>query len=420
MCILGFYPKRIILYKNLQNFDFLCNKLEFDVTMKKQSLPIAYICLFSLLVFIGCDKKTALIEGNIENANKRTLYFEEINVSKRSVIDSVKLGDKGTFSFTYKFVKDEPTFIVLRTDSVALGTLLLEKGETVNYSADFKRLKNYTVKGSEGSIFVKQLNDELINTSARLDSLARILQNADGTDGYDTLLRQIDVKMGSVAVKHKQFLARFIKDHSTSYASFTAIYQRLPGGASFFGKNTDLIYYKTLVDSLSVRYPNSDYVRVLNDDYKSIENVVIMQDMFNNAQEHEGMLDIELPNTEDRMVKLSSLQAKVILIDFWAPFGKEQLMDNRELIDIYNKYNSKGFEIYQISEGKDKDKWKQVVNNQELKWVSVMDNQQSYAALLYNVSELPANYLIDASGEIIGKNLFGDKLDKKLNEILSK
>lgn len=389
-------------------------------TMKNQLLPIIFISLLFSILINSCSNKSATIKGDVKNAKGRTLYIEQLIISTRKVVDSTKLNDKGNFSFNYKFTKNEPTFVVLRADSVTLATLLIEEGEKVLYSGDFKQPSVYTVEGSQGSLWVKELNEGLMTLSHKIDSLARVLKKAENDNEYAKISEQVNYNMGALVVKHKQALIRFIINHPTSFASFVAIYQRLPAGVGFFGKTADMLYYKTLVDSLSAHYPNSVYVQVLNDDYKKIENAVAMQNLLDNASVSEGIPDVELLDVNGKKVKLSSLRGKVVLVDFWSAADKAMLMNNRELVDIYNKHRSRGFEVYQISEDKEDTAWLEAINNQQLTWVSVMDTPSSYAASLYNVTRLPANYLLNGSGEIIGKNLFGEALDKKLNEVLSR
>lgn len=384
----------------------------------KKILPTSLCFMLLLLTICACNSHTASIKGEIKNAGGQKLYFEELNIATRKLLDSAKLGDNGNFSFKYKFKNDEPMFIILRTDSVTLATLLLEKGETVNFNADFRQPSKYNINGSEGSALVQQLNNELSVTIKKFDSLNTILMQSQGAEDFDTVLEEIDYASGAIAAKHKQALIRFIIRNPQSYASINAIYQKLPGDIRFFGKATDVNYYKILADSLSARYPNSAYVQILKDDYENLQKLITMQNLVENAEIAEGVPEIELPDTDRKMVKLSSLRGKFVLIDFWAPSNKEMLMLNRELAETYEKYNTRGFEVYQISEEKDRDIWLQAINNQQLKWINVMDTQTSQAASLYNVTHLPSNYLIDKSGQIIGKNLYGDALDKKLNEAL--
>ncbi len=42
------------------------------------------------------------------------------------------------------------------------------------------------------------------------------------------------------------------------------------------------------------------------------------------------------------------------------------------------------------------------------------------AATLYGVHAIPQNFLIDPQGKIVAKNLRGDALDDKLQELLGK
>ena len=384
--------------------------------MKKQSFSI--ICVVFLLILLAsCNNNSVTIKGEIKNAGERKLYIEELNIATRKLVDTTKISPNGGFSFKYKFTRDEPSFLILRTDSLTLATLLLEKGEALNYSGDLKQPNKYTVEGSQGSQLVKELNDQLLVTTFKFDSLSKIIQKTDETTYRYS---ELNHELNALVVKHKQGLIRFIMQHITSFASFTAIYQRLSSDISFFGQNSDMLYYKTLADSLSVYYPNSVYVRILNDDYKQIANTINLQNMLDNAPVTNTIPDIELENNDGIKVKLTSLRGKFVLVDFWAASEKELLMNNRELVDIYDKYKSRNFEIYQISEDGEKEAWLEAIHNQEIKWISVRDTHSAYAAKLYNITQMPANYLINESGEILAKNLFGENLSKKLNELLPK
>ena len=106
------------------------------------------------------------------------------------------------------------------------------------------------------------------------------------------------------------------------------------------------------------------------------------------------------------------------MLDFWSAANTEMLLNNRELVDIYNKYKSRNFEIFQVNVDQNKTAWLDAISNQHIQWISVMDTPASYAIKLYNITRIPSNYLLNEKGEIIEKNLYGDNLDKKLNAVL--
>jgi hypothetical protein len=95
-------------------------------------------------------------------------------------------------------------------------------------------------------------------------------------------------------------------------------------------------------------------------------------------------------------------------------------LNNNELLPIYEKYKSDGFEIYQVSLDEDRESWLRTINTQNLPWINVCDfrGTQTYPVRIYNITKLPANYLINRDSEIIGKDLFGEKLEEKIRENL--
>ena len=118
--------------------------------------------------------------------------------------------------------------------------------------------------------------------------------------------------------------------------------------------------------------------------------------------------DIALNDINGRQQILSAYKGNVIALIFWDSENVAQRNYNAELVEIYNKYHKKGFEIYQVSLNSDKTAWALQVKSQQVPWISVCDPQGylSASALMYNVTNLPAMYLIDKEGTIVGKDIF--------------
>jgi hypothetical protein len=86
---------------------------------------------------------------------------------------------------------------------------------------------------------------------------------------------------------------------------------------------------------------------------------------------------------------------------------------------LYNKYNKKGFEIYGVSLDSNRDKWLAALEKDQRVWanVSSLEGFKTPAAFDYAVTALPDNYLIDAAGKIIAKNIHGEELEVLLEEL---
>ncbi len=122
---------------------------------------------------------------------------------------------------------------------------------------------------------------------------------------------------------------------------------------------------------------------------------------------------------EGKLLKLSDLRGKVVLIDFWASWCGPCRRENPNVVKLYNTYKDKGFEILGVSLDRDKQRWLDAIAQDGLTWPHVSDLQQwsNAAAQLYGVNSIPHTVLVDKQGRIIARNLRGEALAQKLAEL---
>jgi thiol-disulfide isomerase/thioredoxin len=137
--------------------------------------------------------------------------------------------------------------------------------------------------------------------------------------------------------------------------------------------------------------------------------------------------DIDYPTPDGKNISLSSLEGKMVLIDFWASWCPPCRRENPNLVQTYNTFKDKkfqngdGFTIYSVSLDQTKDKWEEAIVTDQLSWeyhVSDLKYWQSVPAAMYQVQSIPSNVLIDGNGIIVAKNLRGPDLGAALTSML--
>ena len=129
--------------------------------------------------------------------------------------------------------------------------------------------------------------------------------------------------------------------------------------------------------------------------------------------------DFSAATPEGGTKSLKSLRGKVLLVDFWASWCGPCRRENPNVVAVYNKYKSKGFDVLGVSLDTDAARWKGAIQDDKLTWhhVSDLGGWRSAPAQLYKVTGIPQTLLLDKNGVIIAKNLRGPALEEKLKEI---
>jgi thiol-disulfide isomerase/thioredoxin len=362
------------------------------------------------------------IIGKLDNAEGKMIYLYEMSTYDLNLMDSVIIDSNGEFRFDGEI--DQVRFMSIRENEINYLVLIVSPGEKISISGDFSDLqKTATVSGSPESELAVEMNRKMHSTILQLDSLGRYYRsNLNGSAAQIQELRDdIARSFQETAEEQREYTIDFITRNPGSLASLMALYQQIDPNTFVLNRQEDFHYY-SLVDSVLIaKYPSLDYTVTLN------ENVREMKEQFELRNQRESMLgngavapEISLPGPDGEIVDLSSLRGKYVLLDFWAAWCGPCREENPYLVEVYNKYNNKGFDIYQVSLDRTKEAWLRGIEEDNLEqWTHVSDLQfwSSQVVPLYQIEGIPANFLLDPEGRIIARNLRGEALGRTIAEL---
>lgn len=362
---------------------------------------ITFVAL-AAIVLSSCNSDPKFnVKGEVSGADGKMLYLEASGLEGVTALDSVKLKGDGAFSFK-QLRPESPEFYRLRLDDKVIN-FSVDSTEVVSIKAPYVDFAtSYTVEGSESSSKIKDLTLKQIGLQKSVDALVKAAQsNRLGNDAFEDSLAVLlknykdDVKIN------------YIFSAPNTAAAYFALFQKLNSYMIFDPLNSkeDIKCFAAVATSLNSFYPHADRSRNLyNIVIKGMKNTRAPQQKTLELPQEKiaeiGVIDINLRDLKGNIRKLTDLKGKAVLIDFTVYQNAVAAPHNLMLRDLYNKYASQGFEIYQISLDADEHFWKTSADN--LPWICVRDENGIYSnvAAVYNVKQLPAIFLVNKNNEL--------------------
>lgn len=387
----------------------------------KKTFSSLCLCTLALMaaMLTSCNNKKFHINGTVTEAKDSVLYLENMSLDGPVVVDSVKLDDKGAFSFSGK-APDAPEFYRLRIAGQIIN-LSVDSTETVDVKASYPSMATgYTVDGSAECATIRELALKQIDLQNRVIAV----QNNPNL-GYDLTRDSI----GKLVAAYKEDIKRnYIYKAPMRASSYFALFQTL-GNMLIFNPHEnadDVKVFAAVATSWDTYHPDALRGKNLhNIAIEGMKNVRIMrnkmaaQNIDASKVNVSNIIDISLLDNQGNRRSLTDLKGKVVMLDFHV-FGSngstKRIMEMREL---YNKYHDRGFEIYQVAFDPDEHFWK--TQTAALPWISVRDPQglQSQNLAAYNVSSIPTFFLIDRNNEVKKRDSQITDIDAEINALLN-
>ena len=359
---------------------------------------IAFI-LFIGSILVSCvEKKDQVkITGIVKGVDTGMVFLQKYDLGKWVNTDSTKLV-KGEFSFTGKVDLPEMWHIAMQEDQVVIPVFVENAKIEVQIYPD--SLEKSTIKGSAAQDIYQQYvtMNEAINK--KMDDVYKAWKKAK--EANDTLaMKRNDSISNLLDLEIKKQLQDFIKTNNKTVVS---PYLVMHNSWQF-----ELPELEEVVHAMDTSLNTSQYMQALKKRVDILQHVSIGQ----------IAPDFTMNDTTGKAVTLSALKGKVLLVDFWASWCGPCRAENPNVLKAYKAFNKKGFDVLGVSFDQNHEKWMKAVKDDNLPWTHISDLKGwgNAAGKLYGVNSIPANVLLDKDQKIIARNLRGEDLINKLEEI---
>lgn len=377
--------------------------------------------MLTVVAFTACNERKFHVEGTVTDAKDSTLYFENMSLNGPVVVDSVRLGEDGTFTFDGK-ATDAPEFYRLRIAGQIIN-VAIDSIETVTVKASYPTMATgYEVSGSDDCAKIRELALLQMQLQGRIN--AAIAAPGLGVEAVqDSILTLLEQYKQHVKVNY------IFKEPMKAYAYFALFQTIAAGGQSaliFNPRNNaeDNKVFAAVATSWDTFYPGNE--RGTNLHNIAIEGMKDVRIMRNQQADRTieaskvnttGIIDIALSDNRGNLQRLSSLKGKVVLLDFHVFASDNSTERIMSLRNVYNKYHSRGLEIYQVSVDPDEHFWK--TQTAALPWISVrVDDNTSKVLRDYNVQGIPTFFLLDRNANVYKRDAQIKDLDAEIAALL--
>lgn len=313
-------------------------------------------------------------------------------------LDSARVS-KGVVKFKGDLVAPEMFYLSL--DGIRGRVPFFAEPSEISISMDANNVREANITGSATHDRYLAFIEEIENFSEELYQHYQAYRAAEEI-GDTAAAAEANKRYTETETKQKKFMVDYLLKNNADIVSHFILYEN-----SYQFELNDL-------ESIVINFepePGSVYLDALMDRVLVLKSVSV------------GMpfKDFSQANPNDSLISLSSVAGKgLLLVDFWASWCAPCRQENPNIVAVYKKYHSKGFDVFGVSLDTDKTKWIEAIAQDQLTWTHVSDLKgwANEAGKLYGVQAIPHSVLIDRNGIIVAKNLKGDELLKKVEEYL--
>ena len=371
---------------------------------------ILFILSISLFI-ISCKKESNigfLIQGNIDNAQNNTLV-KLIRTENRQelILDSTRINGN---TFQLKGNVDGPDMYFLTIGGVQGSIPIIVENETIDLTVYADSVFASTIIGGKENVYFDEYQSFVRTLSNRNNKLTADFQAAQQQQDA-AKISELRAAYESLMNENNAYELGFMSENPDATLSALILEGNLNGNKYTFNKIKDI--YSNFSDSVK----DTRAAKTISDFITKNQKLAIGAP----APEFSG------PTPNGEKIALKDIKGKVTIIDFWAAWCGPCRRENPNVVKVYEKYHDKGLEIIGVSlDGNPKQKgakdaWLDAIEKDNLTWYHVSNLQyfNDPIAKQFNISSIPATFIIDEEGLIVAKNLRGQALEDKIEELLN-
>lgn len=344
------------------------------------------------------------INGKVLNPQNGIIEIAEITEggNTNGWKDAITL--QGDNSFSKKVTLDEPGYYRINFYNRQVINLILYKSD-LNVTVDGSDMQGVTkIVGSPEIDFIQKASG-ILQEFQESPEAAALMQRFEVArqSGNREQITAVQEEYMALASKKQEEVAALIRQQPASLGVINLLQSQSLDKDKFYST------YREVADKLKAEWPEYAHAKAFIEMVDGMQATAIGQ----------PAPEIALPNPDGEVVKLSSLRGNYVLVDFWAKWCGPCRAENPNIVRVYNKYKDKGFTVFGVSLDRNRADWLKAIEDDNLTWTHVSDLKywQSEAAQTYNITAIPFSILLDPNGVIIGKNLRGPALERKIAEI---